>query len=70
MFITAGSDDKVKFCESLGARGFNYKTGDWAEAVKKATDGTGVDLIVDPVGADYFQKNIGAQAKPDLVLTG
>jgi len=71
VFITAGSDEKVKFCESLGATGFNYRSGDWAEAVKKATDGAGVDLIVDPVGADYFQKDIDVLARDGtLVMLG
>lgn len=35
IFITAGSDDKVAFCEKLGAtKGINYKKQDWAEEVK------------------------------------
>lgn len=34
IYVTAGSDEKIKFCESIGAtKGINYKTSDWAEEV-------------------------------------
>jgi hypothetical protein len=35
IFVTVGSDEKVKFCEDLGAtKGFNYKNGDWVKEVE------------------------------------
>ena len=47
ILTTAGSDEKTKLCESLGAtRGINYKTRDWAEQVKEIAP-EGVDFIVD-----------------------
>ena len=59
VFTTAGSADKCKTCESLGAtRAINYKTEDFVEAVKAATEGKGVDVILDMVGGDYIAKNI------------
>lgn len=57
-FVTAGKAEKVAFCLNLGAEGGAVRgDGDWAEAVQQwATDG--VDLILDPVGADYLADNI------------
>ena len=47
ILATAGSDDKTKLCESLGAtHGINYKKTDWGEEVKRLAP-EGVDLIVD-----------------------
>ena len=63
VFATAGSDDKVAFCERLGAtRAFNYRTEDWVAGIAGATDGHGADVIVDFVGADYAQKNFAVAA--------
>ncbi|MCQ6483097.1 zinc-binding dehydrogenase, partial [Vibrio parahaemolyticus] len=50
---------------------FNYKEQDWAEEIKKVTGGKGVDLIIDFVGADYFQKNLDSAARDGrIVLLG
>jgi len=47
ILATAGSDEKTKLCESLGAtKGINYKKSDWAVEVKKLAP-DGVDLVVD-----------------------
>ncbi|KAJ8661737.1 hypothetical protein O0I10_002544 [Lichtheimia ornata] len=63
IFITAGSDEKVAFCESLGAtKGINYKKQEWAEEIAKETSNRGVDVIIDFVGKDYFEKNLGTLA--------
>ncbi|KAI8338984.1 NADPH:quinone reductase-like protein [Chlamydoabsidia padenii] len=59
IFITAGSDDKVKFCQSLGAtHGINYKTQNWAKIIAEETSGKGVNVVVDFIGKDYFADNI------------
>jgi NADPH2:quinone reductase len=47
---------------------FNYKTQDWAAEIKKVTDGAGVDLIVDFVGANYFQGNLDAAARDGRIV--
>ena len=59
VFATAGSDDKCRFCESLGAqRAIDYKTEDFASEVEKATGGRGVDVVLDMVGGSYVSKNL------------
>ena len=63
VFATAGSDEKCRAIEALGAaRGINYRSEDFATVVKELTGGRGVDLILDIVGADYFARNIAALA--------
>ncbi len=65
VFATAGSAEKCRACEALGAeRAVNYREEDFVEAVKAATEGAGVDVILDMVGGDYIQRNISALA-PD-----
>ena len=56
VFATAGTAEKVRFCETLGATAFNYHEVDFAEALKEHTDG--VDVILDMVGQDYFARNL------------
>lgn len=63
IFVTAGSQQKIDFCKSLGATdGFNYKSEDWAQKVLDATDGKGVDIVHDPVGYPYVENNAKAIA--------
>ena len=57
---TAGSEEKVAFCRELGATAINYKTQDFLEQVMAATNGRGVDMILDPVGGDYLARNAAA----------
>lgn len=60
VYATAGSDDKARFCENLGAeRGINYKTEDFAAILQKAG---GADVILDMVGGPYIQQNFKALA--------
>jgi len=70
IYVTAGSQDKVDFCvKELGAtNGFNYKTEDWSKEVLKATNDKGVDIIIDYIGADYFQKNLDAAARDGRIV--
>ena len=63
VFATAGSADKCAACEKLGAtRAINYREEDFVEAVKAATDGKGVDVILDMVGGEYIERNFRALA--------
>jgi putative PIG3 family NAD(P)H quinone oxidoreductase len=56
VYATAGTDEKCRLCEKLGAkRGINYKTEDFADVIGK--DG-GVDVILDMVGSPYFDRNL------------
>ncbi|TSD65847.1 NAD(P)H-quinone oxidoreductase [Inquilinus sp. KBS0705] len=59
VYVTAGSDDKCKFCEALGAaHAINYKTGNFAVAIDRLTNGQGVDVILDMIGGDYTPLNL------------
>jgi len=55
VFATAGTPEKVALCERLGATGINYRTQDFAQIVK---DAGGVDVVLDMVGAPYFERNL------------
>lgn len=69
IYATAGTDEKVRFCRSLGAtNAYNYRTQDWEVELKKETDGKGVDVIVDFVGQSYFQKNLNSGARDGRVV--
>jgi NADPH:quinone reductase len=56
-FATAVSDEKCSLCEKLGAKAINYKQKDIETAIK-ALSPDGVDIILDYVGADYFDLNL------------
>jgi putative PIG3 family NAD(P)H quinone oxidoreductase len=63
VLTTAGSDEKCKFCENLGADiAINYRTQDWQELVGEFTDGRGVDVLLDMVAGPYMQKNLDSMA--------
>lgn len=57
--VTAGSQEKIERCVALGADGgANRHEGDFEDTVKAWTDGVGVDVILDPVGAAYLAQNL------------
>ena len=59
IFATAGSDDKCAACLNLGANAaINYRTQDFAAEVKTLTEGRGVNVILDMVGAPYMARNV------------
>jgi NADPH2:quinone reductase len=59
VFATAGTDEKCAACERLGASyAINYQTQDFVTAVRHATGGVGVDVILDIVGGDYLPRNL------------
>ena len=69
VFATAGTDDKCRACESLGAeRGINYKTEDFAEVVKSLTDGKGVNVVIDMVAGDYVNREISCLADDGRIV--
>ena len=60
VFATAGTTDKCKACEDLGAtRAINYREEDFVEVIKTETGGEGVDVVLDMVGGDYIQRDLG-----------
>jgi putative PIG3 family NAD(P)H quinone oxidoreductase len=72
VLTTAGSEEKLEVCRSLGADvGINYRDQDFVEEVQKATDGAGVDVILDNMGAKYLSRNVEALATEGrLVVIG
>ncbi|MFC3960773.1 NAD(P)H-quinone oxidoreductase [Nocardia jiangsuensis] len=72
VITTAGSRAKVDAAYALGAHtAIDYRTGDFVTATLDATNGRGVDAVLDVVGADYLQRNLRCLA-PDghLVIIG
>ena len=72
VITTAGSQEKLDACRALGADvTINYKEQDFVEEVAKATDGAGVDVILDNMGAKYLPRNVEALATEGrLVVIG
>ena len=63
VLATAGSDDKCRFCRTLGAdHAIDYRAQDFVEEVQKITGKKGVDVILDMVGGPYIAKNISLLA--------
>jgi NADPH2:quinone reductase len=63
VYATVGSDERARAVEGLGAAlGINYRTQDYVEEVKKATDGKGVDVILDMVAGEYINRNLNCLA--------
>lgn len=64
VFVTVGAPEKLRRCRELGADlSINYKEEDFLTAVQEATHGKGVDVILDPVGGSYLQRNVQALAR-------
>ncbi|MDE0824300.1 MAG: NAD(P)H-quinone oxidoreductase [Dehalococcoidia bacterium] len=63
VFGTAGSAEKLAGATELGMNvGINYKEQDFAEVIKDVTSGAGVDVLIDFIGAPYWDKNIASLA--------
>lgn len=63
VLTTAGTPRKVQFCSELGAEvAINYRDEIFDERVRESTDGHGVDVILDNMGAAYLPRNIAALA--------
>ena len=63
VFATAGSEEKCRACEALGAaHAINYRTTDFVEAIRELTADRGVDLVLDIIGGSYVPRNLLALA--------
>jgi putative PIG3 family NAD(P)H quinone oxidoreductase len=59
VFTTAGSAAKLAACRELGADvGINYRDEDFVERIREETDGAGVDVVLDNMGAKYLARNV------------
>lgn len=70
--VTASTQEKLAACRELGADVLvNYRTQDFVDEVREATDGRGADVILDVVGAKYLERNVDLLAKDGrLVVIG
>jgi putative PIG3 family NAD(P)H quinone oxidoreductase len=70
-FATAGSADKCAAIAKLGAEPINYREQDFAQVIAEHTDGQGVNVILDIMGASYLNNNLKALAMDGhLVMLG
>jgi putative PIG3 family NAD(P)H quinone oxidoreductase len=69
-FATAGTPAKARACEQLGAaRGIDYRSEDFVAVVREATDGQGVDVILDMVAGSYVERNLQAARLEGRIVT-
>ena len=70
VIATAGSPVKVDFCRELGADvAVDYRTQDFVEVVKDATEGHGADVVLDVVGGDYIPRDLEALAVGGRIMS-
>ncbi|WP_153503886.1 NAD(P)H-quinone oxidoreductase [Cumulibacter manganitolerans] len=69
VIVTVGSPEKAAYCRQLGAQTINYRTEDFVERSRELTDGRGVDVILDNMGAKYLDRNIDAVAPDGRIVT-
>ncbi|XP_006880692.1 PREDICTED: quinone oxidoreductase PIG3-like [Elephantulus edwardii] len=62
--VTTSSKENIQRAQKLGAAaGFDYKTEDFSEGALKATEGVGVNVILDCIGGSYWEKNLHCLAQ-------
>jgi putative PIG3 family NAD(P)H quinone oxidoreductase len=69
VYATAGTPEKVKACEALGAaRAIDYRREDFVAVINETSGGKGVDVVLDMVGAPYIAKDIELLAPEGRLL--
>ena len=69
ILATAGSQEKCEAMQTWGVhRAINYRTEDFADAVREETGGLGAEVILDMVGGAYIERNIGAAARRGRIV--
>jgi putative PIG3 family NAD(P)H quinone oxidoreductase len=69
VIVTAGTPEKCQFCQQLGADlAINYRRADFVAEVKAFTNHQGVDVILDSIGGDYFNRNLECMAVAGRLL--
>jgi NADPH:quinone reductase-like Zn-dependent oxidoreductase len=70
VFATASTDEKLARAKECGANfTINYTQVDFSAAVKQWTNGRGVDVVVEHVGADTFEPSINSLGKNGRLVT-
>jgi NADPH2:quinone reductase len=63
VFVTVGNEEKAEACRRLGADlAINYKSEDFTAAALRANEGQGVNVVLDMIGGDYINRNLGILA--------
>lgn len=69
VYATAGSEEKCRACEALGAeRAVNYRSEDFVAVLQELTENRGMDVILDMVGGDYLNRNLSVAAMDGRVV--
>ena len=70
VIATAGSDEKLQRAISLGAdEGINYQTSDFVSACRSLTNKRGVDVVIEHIGGEVFEKSIKAVRNGGRIVT-
>jgi NADPH:quinone reductase-like Zn-dependent oxidoreductase len=70
VIVTSGSDEKLKRAENLGAdHGIAHRENDFARAASELTEGRGVDVVLDCVGGEVWQKSLAALSRGGRLVT-
>ena len=70
IIVTSASDEKLERAKRLGAdHGINHRRHDFADEVKRLTDGRGVDVVIDSVGGEVWLKSLRSLAPGGRLVT-
>ena len=70
VIATVGSDDKLEFARGLGAEQVvNYRSADFVEAVKQWTGKRGVDVVIEHIGGETFERSVHALTRRGRLVT-
>jgi NADPH:quinone reductase-like Zn-dependent oxidoreductase len=70
VMTTVGSDDKIDFARALGAdHVVNYRRQDFVEEAKQWTGKRGVDIVIEHIGGDTFERSVYALTRLGTLVT-
>ncbi|MCB5363895.1 NAD(P)H-quinone oxidoreductase [Pusillimonas sp. CC-YST705] len=69
VYATAGTDERARAVEALGAiRGINYRDEDFVDVIKQTTAGKGVNVILDMIAGDYIARDLKCLADDGRIV--
>lgn len=69
VITTAGSEEKLEVCRNLGADlAINYREEEFSERIRSETGPESVDLIIDFIGAPYWEKNLNSLSQDGRLI--
>jgi NADPH:quinone reductase-like Zn-dependent oxidoreductase len=70
VIVTSGSDEKIERAKALGAdHGINHRRQNFAEEVRNLTDNRGVDVVLDSVAGEVWQKSLASLTHGGRLVT-